>query len=97
MPLTDCPGRWLKAGKEKAPLNFRSTGAPTFQLAIERLAPKLRGVKGMTRNLLILAVTVVIAVTVLVFARMERGSLCEMRLHVGSVEFAALLNYENRS
>ncbi|HEB6945832.1 TPA: Hok/Gef family protein [Salmonella enterica subsp. enterica serovar Hvittingfoss] len=51
----------------------------------------------MTRNLLILAVIVVIAVTVLVFAHIERGSLCEMRLYVGKVEFAALLNYENRS
>ncbi|EEE9947983.1 Hok/Gef family protein [Salmonella enterica subsp. enterica serovar Uzaramo] len=49
----------------------------------------------MTRNLLILAA--VIAVAVLMFAHIERGSLCEMRLHVGSVEFAALLNYENRS
>ncbi|EAW1321887.1 Hok/Gef family protein [Salmonella enterica subsp. diarizonae] len=49
----------------------------------------------MTRNSLILAV--IIAVTVLVFARMERGSLCEMRLHIGKVEFAALLNYESRS
>ncbi|HAT1683768.1 TPA: Hok/Gef family protein [Klebsiella oxytoca] len=49
----------------------------------------------MTRNLLILAV--IIAMTVLVFARMEHGSLCEMRLHVGKVEFAALLNYEDRS
>lgn len=56
------------------------------------LVPKLRGVKGMTRNLLILAVIVVVAV--LVFAHVERGSLCEMRLNVGIVEFAALLNYE---
>lgn len=27
VPLTDCLRRLLKAGKEKAPLNFRSTGA----------------------------------------------------------------------
>ncbi|HIB1644135.1 TPA: Hok/Gef family protein [Salmonella enterica subsp. enterica serovar Muenchen] len=49
----------------------------------------------MTRNLLIFAV--IVAVAVLVFAHVERGSLCEMRLNVGIVEFAALLNYENRS
>ncbi len=48
----------------------------------------------MTRNLLIM--TVILSLMVLVFAHIERGSLCEMRLHVGVVEFAALLDYESR-
>ncbi|WP_072091877.1 Hok/Gef family protein [Trabulsiella odontotermitis] len=47
----------------------------------------------MSQNLLAI---IVLCMTILVFTWLERGSLCEMRVKLGGVEIAALLQYESR-
>lgn len=46
VPLTDCLRHWPVAGKEKAPLNFRSIGAPTIQPSNWKVSPKTQRSKG---------------------------------------------------
>lgn len=48
----------------------------------------------MSQNLLAI---IVVCLAVLAFSWLERGSLCEMRIKLGSVEVAALLQYESKS
>ncbi|HDS1150611.1 TPA: type I toxin-antitoxin system Hok family toxin [Pluralibacter gergoviae] len=38
----------------------------------------------------------VVCLTLLVFTRIVRDSLCEIRINQGNTEFAAFLNYEGR-
>jgi hypothetical protein len=47
----------------------------------------------MSQNLL---AVVVLCLTILAFTWLERNSLCEMRIKLGGVEIAALLQYESR-
>ncbi|WP_143182324.1 Hok/Gef family protein [Serratia fonticola] len=50
----------------------------------------------MSRKLLLYGL-IVICFTLLVFTWMVRGSLCELRIKQGNIEFAAFLNYEVKS
>ena len=49
----------------------------------------------MPKNLVLYGL-IVICLTILLFSWEEKGSLCELRLRQGTVEFSAILAYESK-
>ncbi|WP_426724222.1 Hok/Gef family protein [Cronobacter turicensis] len=85
--------------KEKAPGNIPINPRLSLnsqQVEISRLLAERQGVKGMKPLKYLFACFVVFCVTILIFALINHGTLCELTIKQGNKEVAARLSCSDR-